>query len=1135
MANERTTTVRFVPVSQHRQRRYAFAALLAVLLPLAVWHLLASREVRVGAWRLVQPWAAIQPFSPLALEVLPGEKVVPRGDPVQIVAIPNQPLEHPPVLRLMPVSSTANGTNGADESAGTLTEMYQDDAATYPRFIYTLTGLHETTAYDVRAEKFLSPRYHLTVVPRPEVKTVTVTVKYPEYLEKRDLTLASGQGDTKAPIGSTISLKGESTQPLTAARLRFAMGGPAGGTASTVVPLKINGTSFTGSFGVATTTQYWVELAGRSDLANVAPVKYTITAVEDASPTIAITKPGTDTLFPKEKRLDLRVEGRDDFGVVGMVLYYQIGIRPDWIPLNLKANLAPQPEVTVDYPFMLDTLAVEPGVEVRYYAQVEDGMKPHAQIGTSTIFKLRVPSMVDLMGAADHAENALHEKLQKYQQREKDRLEQVKKNMADLKHQGQLDPKTEKQFEEAIKKGEAQQEEAEQIMKQAQDLEERLKSNQLANPENLEKLAKLNQLLNEVLDTEAKRLMKQLQESLKDVKLDPKDVQKFEENFKMSEYLEQIDRSIEALQQLKDQRQMLEIDQAISDLKRRQQTVASETADLERRKREGNEKLTESEEKKLAELEKKLAEMQKLASEAASLQEKQANGEQLNASESARLDEIARQLEKQQALASEAAALQQKQANAKPDDAQYQQQLKELQDRQKKIGEELAELQKKAAEMAEKLEKEKSDPQAPQKAGKEAMKDLRDRMQQENFAQNQKDIEKNLAEQKLNDAQQGQQRMLKFLEALKKNSERMAQECSQQGQQQQVDLSRFIQRAIQVSVDQEALLDQLDGVPGQFMRGHLPLIEGRVNEVSVRELIVKRAGNSLEDDLESFFRKNINLDAEVLLNIRGTDAVFNTIVKDLEDRAVDRATGAQRDIIRRFNRLAIDLMRAQEQSNQSQQSGQGSMQQMLESFKQMTRRQLQLNQMTQKMQQMSPQDRSMMEQMKRMAQEQRQLREQLEQLMRDARQQRQVLGRMDDVTEDMKDIETRLLEGKYDRKLAEKQKSVYDRMLKAQKSLKQRDDESDERQAKAPEKAMRMLQPTKALADPQANSVDLAKDYMGEGKDEYPQAYEQLLRDYYKSLSLEGATGPTAPAVDNPDTGSGPGSATGSGSAAGGR
>jgi hypothetical protein len=421
--------------------------------------------------------------------------------------------------------------------------------------------------------------------------------------------------------------------------------------------------------------------------------------------------------------------------------------------------------------------------------------------------------------------------------------------------------------------------------------------------------------------------------------------------------------------------------------------------------------------------------------------------------------------------------------------------LKDMTDQQEKIGQELEQLQKQAEEMSSNRKTDEFE----QNPLLEEVKNLRDRLQQNDHQKMTEEIKNQMQQKNLDSAQQEQKNMLKFLESLKQNAQQICNSC-QGGSPPQLDLSSYILRTIQISKDQEKLVESIADFPVQFMRGQRPEIEGHIDQVSRLQMLVKQQASDLEYELENFIKSSFAIDPTTIDSIKGTQTIFSAIVKDLEDRALSQARSDQREITRRFNRLAIDLLRAQDQ--QSNSSGSSDPMNAMQQFKDLTRRQLSLYREMMK-QQMSPGGKEMTQQLKKMAMEQRQIREALEKLMRESRQQMNTLGRLDDVIEDMEDIETQILDPDLRKKIAERQKKIYERMLKAQKAVKNRDEESEERQAK---KAREIIQqkPDSPIGDIGTDSLDLSKDFLSDLKEEFPDDYKQLINDYYRSLNVYG-------------------------------
>src|SRR5690606_17678519 len=133
------------------------------------------------------------------------------------------------------------------------------------------------------------------------------------------------------------------------------------------------------------------------------------------------------------------------------------------------------------------------------------------------------------------------------------------------------------------------------------------------------------------------------------------------------------------------------------------------------------------------------------------------------------------------------------------------------------------------------------------------------------------------------------------------------------------------------------------------------------------------------------------------------------------------------------------------------------------------------------------------------------IREALEKLMREG-QKLNSMGRMDDVIKDMQDLETEILEKNLQKKVAEKQKSIYDRMLKAQKAIKNRDEDSEERSATNSREIIRQELPSADIENVGSDTRDLSKDYTTDLKEDFPDSYKTLLDEYYKSLNIYGGS-----------------------------
>ncbi len=977
------------------RRNRVIASLILVALA-AGWYFLSPVEFKVGAYRLAFPMASIAPWTNLILEITPRGAVAAVGDSLEISVVPSRDVEEAIVLELLE----------PDKKEGTKVEMYPDANASGTKLVYNLTSLQSPVDYVVRCERVVSERYRIAVMPRPQVKSVEITLMQPEYISAKPVKVPAGNSTAEILADSKARIDVESDQPLISAEICFVNGA--------TETCQVVDNKFSYEFQVATTTSFFFVIHNEINLTNDKPVVYTLTAKPDLPPAIELLKPGCDVEFPTTRRLDIKAVAHDDFGVKTMVLHYKAGHRDDWKPKNMKSDFKAVPEFEVEYPWMLDTLAVQPGTKVSYYVEAEDARQPHPNVASTAIFFVNMPSMQDIYKGEDTQQADFKTQLDEFVKDQQMRSEALKKAYEQIKHEEKLDFETSQAIEKAIESGEKSQKEAEELLKSFEGMKQAMQDNPFTSMETMEKMEKIGDLMNELLDEKTKSQMQKLRESLKDIKLDPKDIQKYEEAFKLDDYMKSLDRTINLLEQVREQKKFESLANSIEEMLERQKQIASETAELNKKQQETG--LTKEEEDK----------------------------------------------------------------------------LKDLQDQQNKLNQDLSELQKKSEEMTKNAKKEdfQNNPLM------EDVKNILDRMKDNEHQKIGEDIKNDMENKNLEGAQQNQEKMLNFLEALKKNADNMQMTMSG-SQMQQLDLSDYIRRAVQVSRDQEALYNEICDMPESFMRDQIPQIEGTIDFISVQQVLVKQQGLSLQEDLEELVRKSFGIDPTSTEIIKGTQGMFSNIVKNLEDRAIGSAWSDQLEIIRRFNKLAVDLMRAQDNSGQG---GSGSSMSPMQQFKNLTQRQLSLYQQMMK-QQLMPQG---SEALKKMAMEQRHIRESLEQLMREHKNQMNSLGRMNDVIDDMKDLETKILDPSLRQKVAEKQKSIYERMLKSQKAIKNRDEEDEEERKAQKARELHQMEPDKPIGDIGSGSVDLSKDFTGDLREDYPQSYKNLINDYYKSLNIYG-------------------------------
>jgi hypothetical protein len=197
-------------------------------------------------------------------------------------------------------------------------------AAGEAQFAHLFASVREPLDYRVRADRSVSPTYHVAVQYRPRIEHLQATVTRPAYAGGATRELKPGQGDVTALAHSIVDLRLAASLPLAKAKLVLADGGE--------VALTVGGNETrqaVGRFELTRSNTYTIQLTDTAGLANYDPPRYSLIAEPDQPPIVAIPRPGRDLSLPLDATVPLTIEADDDVGLSRIVLQVRAG-SGDW-------------------------------------------------------------------------------------------------------------------------------------------------------------------------------------------------------------------------------------------------------------------------------------------------------------------------------------------------------------------------------------------------------------------------------------------------------------------------------------------------------------------------------------------------------------------------------------------------------------------------------------------------------------------------------------------------------------------------------------------------------------------------------------------------------------------------------------
>ena len=271
--------------------------------------MLGPDGLRDTARALFVPWGTAEAATPvMTVRVVPGNAAVPKGASVDVGA------------SLSGFASDSAQLLFRTDTGQQWTHLSMSREKDKGRFTSRLFDVAKATEYFVLANGVRSPTYKLTVSNLPAVSKLAVEVHYPSYTGLPAEHHDDG-GDVAAVVGSTVTVRPATTMPVRSGSLVFDNG---------TTPLVADSTgALRGSFRVATSGFYRVDLVSPDGVNVAGGVQYAVDALPDRAPQVRIEQPGRDTKATNVEELSIAVAASDDYGVESMELLYQVNGGPE--------------------------------------------------------------------------------------------------------------------------------------------------------------------------------------------------------------------------------------------------------------------------------------------------------------------------------------------------------------------------------------------------------------------------------------------------------------------------------------------------------------------------------------------------------------------------------------------------------------------------------------------------------------------------------------------------------------------------------------------------------------------------------------------------------------------------------------
>ena len=471
-------------------------------------------------------------------------------------------------------------------------------------FQYSFLNVQRDATFSVEAAGFSSNEFDIKVVERPNLKNFSVFLNYPGYLGKDNERL-NNVGNLKVPEGTEVTWKFDalSSDSMWLSFIdqdeKYKLD-------------NIAGNEFTFKKQVFRPDHYQLDLKNEYST-NKQNIRYYLDVTPDKAPNISLDQFQDTTMY---KFLVLGGNVSDDYGLTRLALYYrfekpnknskeQIKYNRKDLELNTRQNTQ-----SYYHQWQIDSFDLQPGDKIRYFVQVwdNDAVNGYKSSKTAT-YQFSIPDIEVLKESIEQSSEQTQTQISKTVQQ----AEQLKKELDEiekkLRGKKELNWQDKQKLEDLINKRNELEKELQKMKEQNDATNMKREQFDQQSDQMQEKIDQLQDLMDELLDEETKKLYEELQKLLEEQAEIDKIQDKVQELSNKEQNLEEeLERTLELFKRMKFDMKLEQLEDMVSEDAKEQKELAEETGDKEN----STEELSEKQEELNQEFEDFLEEMKEL-------------------------------------------------------------------------------------------------------------------------------------------------------------------------------------------------------------------------------------------------------------------------------------------------------------------------------------------------------------------------------------------------------------------------------------------------------------------------------------------------------------------------------------------
>ncbi|MBO3698763.1 DUF4175 family protein [Roseivirga sp. E12] len=465
------------------------------------------------------------------------------------------------------------------------------------KFEYRIDRLRGDVSFSLESEGVLSDRYNIEAFNRPAVDLFSMDIEYPEYTLRENENIRNS-GNLTVPEGTEVSWK-FNTKHTESLSIHFE--NPAEALAAELV----NEEEFLLERTISKSGPYSIQLKNEFS-SNKDSLKFQIEVIKDRYPEIVLDQFQDTVLY---KNIVLGGNIKDDYGFSSLSFHYSYDDEQTFESFTIPFNqeLSDQSYYQV---YTLDSAKIQAGAELKYYMQVADNDAVNGSKAVkSATYSFKIPSLEEIEAEIEANDRQIQSEIDKTLEDAKELNKMIEEADERLKTKKKIEWQDEKLMQEILDQKDKLAEKVDELKKQNNQNNQKLEQFKPQNESIKQKMEQLQEIMDNVLDDEMKKLYDELRELLEE----QSDIEEFRE--KMDDLRENSGNLEEDLERTLELFKKLQFDKMLEDnIEKLQEEIDDQEALNEETEKgeKSNEELAEEQKKEQEDLEKLQEELDKL-------------------------------------------------------------------------------------------------------------------------------------------------------------------------------------------------------------------------------------------------------------------------------------------------------------------------------------------------------------------------------------------------------------------------------------------------------------------------------------------------------------------------------------------